>query len=33
MVRNMAGQDAMATVDSADFNAGIIYQVQMRRCM
>lgn len=25
--------DALATVDSADFNAGIIYQIQMRRCM
>jgi Domain of unknown function (DUF4360) len=33
MVRNTTRQDAMATVDSADFNAGIIYQVQMRRCM
>lgn len=33
MVRNTSYQDAMATVDSADFNAGIIYQVQMRRCM
>ncbi len=33
MVRNMSAQTAMATVDSADFSAGIIYQVQMRRCM
>lgn len=32
MVRNTSYQDAMATVDSADFNAGIVYQVQMRRC-
>jgi hypothetical protein len=32
MVRNTTRQDALATVDSADFNAGIIYQVQMRRC-
>lgn len=33
MVRNSGYQTAMATVDSADFSAGIIYQVQMRRCM
>lgn len=34
MVRNSSRlSDAMATVDSADFNAGIIYQIQMRRCM
>lgn len=34
MVRNANRQmDALATVDSADFNAGIIYQIQMRRCM
>ncbi len=32
MVRNTTRQDALATVDSADFNAGIIYQVQMKRC-
>lgn len=32
MVRNSTYQDAMATVDSADINAGIIYQIQMRRC-
>ncbi len=33
MLKNMSAQTAMATVDSADFSAGIIYQVQMRRCM
>lgn len=33
MVKNSGYQTAMATVDSADFSAGIIYQVQMRRCM
>jgi hypothetical protein len=33
MVKNASRlQDAMATVDSADFSAGIIYQIQMRRC-
>lgn len=32
MIRNNSYQDAMATVDSADMNAGIVYQVQMRRC-
>lgn len=32
MVRNSTYQDAMATVDSADFKAGIVYQIQMRRC-
>jgi hypothetical protein len=32
MVKNTSYQDAMATVDSADYNAGIIYQIQMRRC-
>jgi hypothetical protein len=32
MVKNSGYQTAMATVDSADFSAGIIYQVQMRRC-
>jgi hypothetical protein len=32
MVRNSGYQDAMATVDSADFNAGIVYQIQMRSC-
>lgn len=33
MVRNNSFEDAMATVDTADVSAGIIYQVQMRRCM
>lgn len=33
MVKNTTYQDAMATVDSADFSAGIVYKVQMRRCM
>lgn len=32
MVRNTTYQDAIATVDSADFSAGIIYKIQMRRC-
>lgn len=33
MVRNTNRQlDALATVDSADINAGIIYQLQWRRC-
>lgn len=32
MVRNNSYDDALATVDSADFSSGIIYQVQMRRC-
>ena len=32
MVRNSTHLDAIATVDSADFSAGIIYQIQMRRC-
>ncbi len=32
MVKNNTYQDAIATVDSADFNAGIIYQIQTRRC-
>lgn len=32
MVRNTGWETAMATVDSADFSAGIIYQIQMRRC-
>ncbi len=32
MVRNTSSLDAIATVDSADFSAGIIYQIQMRRC-
>jgi hypothetical protein len=32
MVRNPTWQDALATVDSADVNAGIIYQIQTRRC-
>ena len=29
---NRYGDDAMATVDSADFKAGILYQLQWRRC-
>lgn len=29
---NGTAQDAMATVDSTDINAGIIYAIQMRRC-
>jgi Domain of unknown function (DUF4360) len=29
---NAASQQAMATVDSADINAGLIYQLQWRRC-
>jgi hypothetical protein len=29
---NPRGQDAMATVDTADFNAGIVYHLQWRRC-
>ncbi len=32
MVRNTSYQDAMATVDSADINAGIVYHVRLRRC-
>lgn len=32
MVRNTTRQDAIATVDSADVSAGIIYRIQMRRC-
>jgi len=33
MVRNTnRGLDALATVDSADISAGMIYQVKMRRC-
>ncbi len=32
LVKNSGHQDAMATVDSADINAGIIYQIQTRRC-
>lgn len=32
MLRNSSYQDAMATVDSVDMNAGIIYQLQWRRC-
>jgi hypothetical protein len=31
MVRSTRGQ-ALATVDSADFNAGIVYQIQWKRC-
>lgn len=33
MLQNRGYQDAMATVDSTDINAGIIYQLQWRRCM
>jgi hypothetical protein len=33
MLQNRGYEDAMATVDSADVNAGIIYQIQSRRCM
>jgi len=32
MVRNTSYQDAMATVDSADISAGILYRIQYRRC-
>jgi hypothetical protein len=33
MVRNTSRyDDALATVDSADISAGIVYQIQMRRC-
>lgn len=32
MVRNTGYEDALATVDSIDMNAGIIYHIQMRRC-
>lgn len=32
MLTNRSYEDAMATVDSADINAGIIYQIQTRRC-
>jgi hypothetical protein len=33
MLRNASRlSDAMATVDSADISAGIVYQIQMRRC-
>jgi hypothetical protein len=33
MVRNASRfDDALATVDSADISAGIVYQIQMRRC-
>jgi hypothetical protein len=33
MLRNSSYDDAMATVDSADISAGIVYQLQWRRCM
>lgn len=33
MLTNSGYEDAMATVDSTDINAGIIYQLQFRRCM
>ncbi len=29
---NLAGEDALATIDSADFKAGILYKIQWRRC-
>lgn len=29
---NRQGDEALATVDSADFNAGIIYHLQWKRC-
>jgi hypothetical protein len=32
MLTNRGYEDAMATVDSADISAGIIYQIQTRRC-
>lgn len=32
MLTNRGYEDAMATVDSTDINAGIIYQLQWRRC-
>jgi len=32
MLQNRGYEDAMATVDSADVNAGIVYQIQSRRC-
>jgi hypothetical protein len=32
MLQNRGYQDAMATVDSADISAGIIYKIQSRRC-
>lgn len=32
LLRNTSREDALATVDSTDLNAGIIYQVQMKRC-
>lgn len=33
MLTNPGFEDALATVDSTDINAGIIYQLQFRRCM
>jgi hypothetical protein len=33
MLTNSGFEDAMATVDSTDINAGIIYQIQSRHCM
>jgi hypothetical protein len=32
MLRNSSYADAMATVDSADISAGIVYQLQWKRC-
>ena len=32
MLRNSSYEDAMATVDSADISAGIVYQLQWKRC-
>lgn len=32
MLTNRGYEDSMATVDSADINAGIVYQIQSRRC-
>lgn len=32
MLQNRSYEDALATVDSADISAGIIYQIQTRRC-
>jgi hypothetical protein len=33
MLQNRGFEDAMATVDSADVSAGIVYQIQWKRCM
>lgn len=32
MLRNSSSEDALATVDSADFTSGIIYQLQWKKC-